>query len=206
MTDAPHRGRRLIVRVTAELGVIFLGVTAAFLVEGWRQNHESRARVQHLTEALMEHLAAEDSVTGRMIATISGGLDQWQADADLGRRPVPFVVRIDGSLHPPVGVWEAVKESAAADLLDPRVLLQLSVYYNEIFGTADRFVPHNTFAEFEILPHLPQGSAAFYDASGALRPEFAAYMDRAADYRDSLARNREANRALVSVLSRAASP
>lgn len=200
MTQRTRASSRLLPRLASELAIIFLGVSAAFVVEDQRQGREERRQVGRLTEALLEHLTVEDSINGTMVRAISDGLETWQDRSNRGERPVPYTYRIPGALRPPVGVWEAVSESEAAELLDPRLLLQLANYYNEIYGTADRFVPHNSFAEFEILPRIDDGPEAFYDDSGRLAPEYSGYMDRLREMARDIERNRASNRELQAAL------
>jgi len=200
MTNPARSRRRLLIRLAYELSIIFLGVSAAFVVDDLRQSREERRHVTRLTEVLLEHLESEDSVQTGMVARIRDGLEDWRMRLEQGERPIPYTFQTSGALGPPVGVWEAVSESDAADLLDPKVLLQIADYYNEIDGTAKRFLPHNSFAEFEILPRVAEGPDAFYDASGHLAPEYAGYMDRVRDMTQYMERNLRINRDLQAAL------
>ena len=67
---------------------------------------------------------------------------------------------------------------------------------------SDRYVQHNSFVEFDILPNAIVGADAFYDADGALLPKYAAYMDRLRDMSTYHERNRELNHRLADELRR----
>jgi hypothetical protein len=55
-SEPRHRRRGWIKRATGELLIIFVGVTAAFIVEGYRQELSQRAEVRQATEGILTEL------------------------------------------------------------------------------------------------------------------------------------------------------
>lgn len=180
--DYTTRHRALIGRFLFELVIIFVGVTAAFALEDYRESREERQYRERMVGGLRASL--NDIVTHQ--SEIEREIDAKLAAFDLalrrGEQPVLPVYREPGGERPPVRVWDGLVATGAARSLDPQMFFRLARFYGRADSSGDRYQRFNTFAENRVLPHLSQ-PAVFYDA-GKLRPEYAAYVERLRDFRE----------------------
>jgi hypothetical protein len=165
-----------IVRVVAELAVIFMGVSAAFVVDKYREDQQDRRRAQQLVAALYADLRSFSTASGQYVAAVRAGLAQSSAARAEGRRPVPYVLRVPGAEGPPVEVWETAMQSGAGEVIDPDLVIQLAAFYHEIAGQSAKYVRYAQFTEQQVWPVMAGDTTAFYDArTGELKPPFAAH-------------------------------
>ena len=177
--------RSLVIKLAFELIVVFVGVTAAFALEGVRRDgEEARYRASIIAALLptLNDLFRHNEVLEReMIPKLAA------FDAAIARNEQPAlpVFRENGAERPPIRIWDSVIATGAARALEPELLFQLARFYNRQESFGERYVRYATYTEQHIYT---KGSnpAAFYDAGGKLRPEYAAYVDR---LRDLLAAN-----------------
>lgn len=171
-------------RLLAELAIVFLGVSAAFVAENYRQSREDGRRARQIADALRSDLDAYVVTSGRLVEGMRAGLAGWAEANERGETGPPFYYRIPGAERPPIGVWQAALQSQAADLLPPELLFDLAFFYSEINGIADRYVRYNSFTEAEVLPRVRRGPEAFYqDGSDVLDPIFQEHMVRLEEIR-----------------------
>ncbi len=78
---------------------------------------------------------------------------------------------------PPDTTWQAALQSNLAELVPPRLMFDIGFFYSEQQGVGVKFMRYSVFVDREILPKL-DNPAAFYDASGRLKPEYAQNMER----------------------------
>lgn len=177
-------GRQNAGRLLFELLIVFVGVTAAFVVDGWRAGRTARVRTDQIAHALRTDLAEFAATTRRFVEQIDSGLTKWDSTRAADREPPPFFYRIPGSERPPVGVWQAALASGVAESIEPRLLFDLAYLYSEIEGVGARYARYNAFTEQEILPRLKDENPKFYDpVTGELQAAFAAHMDRLKEIR-----------------------
>jgi hypothetical protein len=179
-------------RIAAELAVIFIGVSAAFIVDNYREGLEAKHRAEVLATALIGDLD-KFAVAG---GAYSSGIHQGLADFDAARaaagRPVPYTLRVPGAEGPPVDVWEAAMQSGAGEVIDQDLVLELASLYHEIGGQASKYMRYAEFTERNVWPIEAGDTAAFYDPrTGSLRPEFRAHMRQAAEIADDIGRSSE---------------
>ena len=178
-----HRARALLL----EMLFIFVGVTAAFLVEDYRDRREAGARAVLLAAAIDQDIGDSRRVQTALISAIDEGLATFEGQLAAGQRPVPYVVEITGALRPPVGVWESAAEIGLRDFADPGLLFELSYYYSESQGVGDNFVRYSEFTQREFWPVALSDTSGFYDEDGRLRGAFAAHIQQLRDYRSDIA-------------------
>ena len=164
------------VRIAAEGLIIFAGVMAAFLVEGYRDDLQDRERLEQATAGIITEMTHYTTRSREHADSITARIEEWRAADRAGRRAVPGYYRIPGAPHPPTAAWDAAVASGVASLFDPELRLDLGYFYNEFVGVHENYRRYLDFAEREILPRAEVGPAEFYDASGEIRPEFRAYM------------------------------
>jgi hypothetical protein len=112
---------------------------------------------------------------------IRKGLSDWRDAFDRGEQPPPFFLRIAGSDTAP-DTWQMLQQEQLSALFDPETLFDLGFYYSELSGVGRKYLRYVAFVENDILPGLKDGSAGFYDEAGALRPRYAANMDRLGEF------------------------
>jgi hypothetical protein len=167
--------KRLVGRLTFEFVVVFVGLTAAFALESLRRDREEAAYrsgiiaalVPTLDDVLRHNRAFEDEVQSKLAAF----------DHAIARRERPGLPIFRGSERPPVRIWDSVVATGAARVLPPELLFRLAQFYNRQDSSGERYVRYATYTEQRIFS-LGSDRSNFYDASGALRPEFGAYVDR----------------------------
>lgn len=169
--------------VAIDFLIVVVGVFVGVQVSNWNDASKDSRRTDHVIETLRADLRNSVGVEERFIAEIGAGLAAFDAARARGEKPVPFVFRIAGSDTPPSYVWQAALQSRLADLIHPTLLFDLGFFYSERDGLGVRYLRYATFVESEILPRAKVGAAAFYDESGALKPEFAANLDRLRELR-----------------------
>ena len=163
-------------RVVAELLVIFVGVTAAFVVEGYRERLNDAQELRQARGGILAELARYQVRAAEHADSIDASIGRWRAvDAD-GGRSVPGYYRIPGAPYPPTAAWDAAVASGVASMFEPELGLALGYFYTELTGIHDNYVRRLAFIEDVIMPTLDRGAGAFYDSSGSIRPEFRVYM------------------------------
>lgn len=174
-----HRAH--IVRITIELFVVFIGVTAAFALENWRseaeEEHYRRQMIAALSESI-DGLAAHNLEIQTLIDTRVAAFDAALAR---GERPAPPVYREEGAERPP-RVWDGIVATGVARALPPALYFQLVEHFNRVDAFGDRYARYAVFTEERVLPNLNgDDTSAFYTASGQLRGEYREYINRLRD-------------------------
>lgn len=169
--------------VAIDFAIVVIGVYTAVAIESWAADRAQVKRTALVMETLRRDMQDEVAVVTRFIAEIDAGLAAYTAARAEGSFPPPFHFRIAGSDTPPAYIWEAALQSQLSDLVHPDLLFDLGFYYSERDGVGRKFVRYSEFVDSEILPWLNSDPGVFYDADGALKPEYAASMDRLREWR-----------------------
>ena len=169
--------------VAIDFAIVVIGVYTAVAIESWAADRAQVKRTALVMETLRRDMQDEVAVVARFIAQIDAGLAAFAAARAEGKSPPPFHFRIAGSDTPPPYIWQAALQSQLADLVHPDLLFDLGFFYSERDGVGRKFVRYSEFVENEILPWLNGNSGVFYTADGALKPEYAANMDRLREWR-----------------------
>ena len=164
--------------VAIDFVIVVVGVFVATQVGDWNSASEQKRRTSLIIEGLREDLRDAIGAQEGFIDEVGAGLAAFDAARARGDKPLPYYFRIAGSDTPPDYVWQSALQSGIADLIHPGLLFDLGFYYSEQDGIGLKYVRYAIFVEDEILPHLSEGSSAFYDEDGKLEPAFAANMDR----------------------------
>lgn len=170
----------VISKLVFELIIIFIGVSAAFALEGWRQDAEDNRHRERLIAALRPTLA--DMVRHNRIFDLQTAdkLKAFDAAIARGEQPELPIFREQNSERPPTRIWDSVVAVGAAGSLPPELLYRLGLFYTRQDSIGERYIRYNNFTESRVYTLGPDHSAA-YDASGKLKPEFAAHVDRLRD-------------------------
>ena len=163
--------------LAGQMFVIFLGVTAAFVVENYRETLNQREELHQAVVGIITELEQYEKRSVQFADSFSAATERWAAADRAGRRAVPGYFRIPGAPHPPSAAWNTAVTSGIARMLEPHLRVQLGYFYNEFVGIHDNYDRYNQFTEREVLPRLPGGPDAFYGPDGKLLPIFRVHMD-----------------------------
>ncbi|CAN5351907.1 hypothetical protein BH09PSE4_BH09PSE4_11190 [soil metagenome] len=176
-----HRG--LIGKFAFEIVIIFIGVTAAFALEGVRQDREDARYRQSMIAALLPTLGNLIDHNKRMASEVTAKLAAFDRDIAAGRHPALPIYR-EGGGHggerPPTRAWDGIVSTGAAKALSPELFFELSLFYTRQESVGERYIRYNDFTESRVLALGPDPSP-MYDSRGKLKPEFAAHLDRLRD-------------------------
>ena len=163
--------------LAGQLFVIFLGVTAAFIVENYRENLSQREELRQAVAGLITELDRHETRAGQFADAFDSAIEKWKAADKQGQRAVPGFYRIPGASHPPISAWTTTVNSGVARMLEPTLRRDLGYFYSEFVGIHDNYDRYNQFTEREVLSRLAVGPDAFYGPDGKLLPMFRVHMD-----------------------------
>src|ERR1044072_4278211 len=119
MADNPgqRRGwRRRIGWLACEVIVVFAGVSAAFVVDGYRDSRNQAAEFRQALSGVTAELNRHETRGREFADLISGKIKEWE-DADrAGNRTIPGYYRIPGGSHPPMAAWNTMVTSGLTRL------------------------------------------------------------------------------------------
>lgn len=190
--DMP-RGRRIISFLRQrdwpgmlfELLIVAIGVILGIQASDWNARRAQARRTALIAEGMRQDLRDGYRFEEMAVAEVNDGLAKFDAARARGERPPPYVFRIPGGETPPDTMWQATLQTGLSDLIDPKLLFDLGLFYSEREGIGIRYVHYARFVEDEVLPKM-NDPAQFYDAHGVLKPEYAANMDRLREWRSYL--------------------
>ena len=174
--------------LAGQLVVIFLGVSAAFIVENYRERASQREEFQEAIAGLITEIEDYERGSADYSNRFDSAIEKWKAADRQGQRAVPGYFRIPGAPHPPSAAWTTTVNSGIARMFDPKLRLKLGYFYAEFIGIHDNYERYNQFTEREILPRLPAGPDAFYGEDDKLLPMFRVHMDLETEFAADLRR------------------
>jgi hypothetical protein len=175
--------------LASELIVVFAGVSAAFVVENYRDKRNQIAEMHQAVAGIMAELTTDSEIKGQKFSdAILADIARWEDADQAGKRTIPLHYRTPGAPHPPAAAWNSAVASGVARILDPKLRLDLGYFYNEFVGIHDNYDRYNQFAEREVLPRILSGPDAFYGPDGHLLPAFRIYMDLQKEFAADLRR------------------
>ena len=158
-----------------ELLVVFFGVYAAFALNTWREDRRAAEQRRQITSMIAEHI---EDVSGEL-ALVQPQLDSllyrpFIEAQERGERPMPVPLEFtSGDVG--VGLWEAAVQAGGLDVLDIQTLRDVQRYFARLQYLNNVAKRGSDLSDAYILPRLGDGPEAFYDASGALRPQYQWY-------------------------------
>jgi len=174
--------------LVGELIVVFTGVSAAFVVENYRDNRNQVNEMHQAVAGIVAELTETETKSRKYSDAILADIARWE-DADrAGKRAVPGYYRIPGAPHPPSAAWNSAVASGVARMLEPNLRRDLGYFYNEFVGIHDNYDRYNQFTERELLPKALLGADAFYGPDGRLLPAFRVHMDLQKEFAQDLRR------------------
>ena len=191
-----HKHRPLIGKLVFEIVIVFVGVTAAFALEAARQDRQDAQYRQSMLGALgetlkdtIDHNRTFENQVGRQLADFDAAIAR-------GEQPKLPVYREPGSERPPTRVWDGIVSTGAAKALDPDLFYQLAMLYTRLDSFGEKYIRYNDFTEQHVLPLGPAQAGVYDPATGRLKPEYAAYIDRLRDL-EQMAKELDAKAAML---------
>jgi hypothetical protein len=179
-------GRSHLGWLAGQLLVIFLGVSAAFIVENYRESLSQREELRQAVSGLIAELEDYQVRSAKITNAFDSAIEKWKTADRRGQRAIPGYYRIPGAPHPPIAGWTTMVNSGIARFLDPKLRRDLSYYYSEFVGIHDNYDRYNQFTEREILPRVASGADAFYGPDGKLLPIFRVHMELETEFAGDL--------------------
>jgi hypothetical protein len=175
-------------RLTGELLVVFAGVSAAFVVENYRDNRKQISEMHQTVAGIIAELVSTETKALTYSDAILADIGRWENADRTGKRAVPGYYRIPGAPHPPSAAWNSAVASGIARMLETSLRWDLGYFYSEFVGIHDNYVRYNEFTEREVLPKALLGPDAFYGPDGRLLPAFRVHMDLQKEFAEDLRR------------------
>jgi hypothetical protein len=176
-----ERHRSLIGKFLFEFVIIFIGVTAAFALEAARQEREDTAYRNGMIAALVptfndfeQHSRMFEQETDSKIAAFDAALAR-------GEQPKLPIYREIGGERPPTRAWDGIVATGVSKALPPELYYELSRFYTRQESFGERYVRYAQMTEQQILALGPEQQGIYDPASGKLKPQYAAYVDRLRD-------------------------
>lgn len=175
----------LLSKIALELFIVFIGVSAAFAVENYRDAREQGARREAVYRVLDRELKQMAETHGPALQRrMSEQLDAWGRAVARGERPLPPAFRIPDAERPPTGVWNAAVATGTIELVDPELMFELARFYTRPNSVGDLYQRYSAGAQNDVWPFLREGMRAFWGPDGHLRPEIAVHVQRLRDFRE----------------------
>ena len=170
----PRKSGALLVRLTLELVVVFIGVYAAFALSEYESRRDASARRHQLEAALVREIKDLTSNTRRVAVQLPSQLMRFDSAVDAGARPPlePWIEPVRVQNH----MWDATLQSGALDLFDVPTVYKLSQFYNELNAGFEQLLQLRQLSETVLIPNLGLGDDEFYDPeTGRLRQQYEWY-------------------------------
>lgn len=174
--------------LAGELIVVFIGVSAAFVVESYRDNRNQAAEFHQALSGVISELDRSETRGREFVNAINTRIAEWESADRSGNKAIPGYYRIPGATHPPTAAWNTMVASGLARLIEPKLRTEIGYFYSEFVGIHDNYDRYNQFTEREVLPRVLLGPDAFYGSDGHLLPQFRVYMDLQKEYAADLSR------------------
>jgi hypothetical protein len=191
--EAPKPGKRrtwanfgpLASKVTLELFIVFVGVSAAFALDDYRGARKDDARRQAVYRALDRELThmAETHGPGLQRQMIDQ-LSAWDQAVARGGHPLPPIFRLPRAERAPSGVWDAAVATGSIELVDPELFYELARFYNRAESAGNVYQRYATSAQADVWSRLDEGAGAFWQPDGKVRPEIKAHVQRLRDFQE----------------------
>ncbi|MEM9552782.1 MAG: hypothetical protein AAGC60_00865 [Acidobacteriota bacterium] len=172
--------------LTAEALVVFLGVWAAFMLDGCRERQVAEARRQQIHDTLRHDLIELDSQLVQARAWfdknfIDAFLTPFEAGEQPFLRPIPLAAT-DGDQG-----WNAILGAGGLDVLDIELIQAVEAVLGTSRWIADNSREYNAYVRTVLVPELGAAPEAelFYDPeSGKLRAKYLWYYHSIVATRD----------------------
>ena len=159
-----------------EIVIVFIGVTAAFALESARQDREEQHYRQTMIAAMIP-LFDDFSRHNQDLYAMEPKLAAFERAVAAGKKPMIPIFRERGSERAPVRSWDGIVATGIPRALPPKLYMDMSLFFTRQESLGERFVRYISFAESEIEP-MRSDPSTFYDATGKLKPRYAASVEQ----------------------------
>ena len=173
--------RELVGKLLFEIVIIFIGVTAAFALEAARQDRSDADYRKSMIAAMVPTFDDMQRHNRIFINEAAAKIEAFDRDLAAGKQPLLPIYRESGAERPPVRAWDGIVASGVSKALPPKLYFELSLFYNRQESLGERYVRYAEMTERDIYPLGPEQHGIYDPASGRLKPEYAAYVDRLRD-------------------------
>ena len=163
--------------LAGQLIVVFAAVSAAFVVENYRDSKNQQAEFRQALSGLVAELTRYETRGLEFADGADAKFAAWEEADRAGRRAIPAYFRIPGATHPPSAAWTTMVSSGLARMIEPGLRFELGLFYSEVVGIHDNYDRYNQVTEREVLPRIALGPDAFYGGDGRIQPFFRVHMD-----------------------------
>lgn len=188
--------RPLLSKVALELFVVFVGVSAAFAVQDYRDSRAQHERRQAVYRALDRELKQMAETHGPVFERqASNQLLAWDRALAAGERPSPPAFKLPGAEGPPTGAWDAAVATGSIELVEPELFYELARFYNRANTASLLYQRYSAAAQTDVWPRLGEGPEVFWDG-GQPRLTIKAHVQRLRDFHNRAKANSMEARAL----------
>jgi hypothetical protein len=172
-------------KIALELFIVFVGVSAAFALDDYRDARSQDERRQAIYRALDRELTQMAETHGPAFQReMTRQIAAWDRALARGEQPLPPAFKLPGAERPPTGVWDAAVATGSIELIDPELFYELARFYNRANSAGVLYQRYSQGAQTDIWPRLAEGPTAFWGTDGKPRPEISADVQRLRDFRD----------------------
>lgn len=192
-------------KVALELFIVFVGVSAAFAVENYRDARQQDVRREAIYRALDRELTQMAETHGPVFQRqMTDQLAAWDRAVAAGGHPLPPTFRLPRAESPPTGVWDAAVATGSIELIDSELFFELSRFYNRAESAGNLYQRYATSAQADVWARLDEGAGAFWQQDGKPRPEIKAHVQRLRDFQERQGQRVEEAREIRAKLRQAA--
>ncbi len=150
--------------LAAEAVVVFVGVYAAFWLDGYRAEQRTEERRQQIYQALHEEISEVNTDIKRQLPAVDTVFTGPFLEAyEAGERPMPEPL-LYSSRGLDTRTWEAMLQSGGLDALDVAFIREVDDFYGSLDYAVRTSEEYRALSDALILPRSGEGTATFYEA------------------------------------------
>src|SRR6476646_3911415 len=124
-SDGKQTWRARLGWLAGELVVVFIGVSAAFVIDNYRDSRAQTAEFHQALSGLIAELNRTETRGHEFADNITSKVDEWEKADRNHQRAIPGYYRIPGSTHPPTAAWNTMVSSGLVRLIEPELRTEL---------------------------------------------------------------------------------
>jgi len=158
-----------------EMLVVFLGVLAAFWVEGYRESIDAQTRAERILAAFQFDMQSQINWYVPWFMEFETIRQAWATKRDRGEPVPPPYIPLTGAPGYPITTWDAALATDALRVIEPTLVRQIGNFYYESNGIGATWLRYIEHSQRFVLPILQADPAEFIDsASGRYSPNIQA--------------------------------
>ena len=113
--------------LVGQLIVVFAGVSAAFVVENYRDTKNQQAEFRQALSGVIAELKRYETRGREFADGMDAKISAWEQADRSGTRAIPGYYRIPGATHPPSAAWTTMLSSGLVRLIEPGLRTELAL-------------------------------------------------------------------------------